>query len=661
MHAHSSLRFPISCTALFLAAGLFLVGCNERPAIEHSAAESAPGPFVSPDKESPLLTERVRAGLLPPLAERLPTNPVQAPVFGPNALYGGTLRIVVDGYWSYGGIDNVFSSRLFFHLPETDSEGRVQTDENGNPKFHLAGILAESWEVSEDGKVVTVKLREGLRYSDGHLFTTEDIAYRWAIWNDTERYRSISPVPVVRLNDQPVGLEVVDDYTFRFLLPEPDFRWVESDAAKLQFWETPKHWISRYDPNINPAVTDWNEFKRNLGSFSNLNRPALGPWKIVKWNDSAEMIAERNPYFFMVDSEGRQLPYIDRVRGFMTKNPEVATMRVMSGLIDLYDKGQVQDLALLKASEKRGNYRLFFTDEGPGSQPGFIVNFFTERPKLAALLRDLRFRKALSLGIDREEINDLVFSGFGVPTSASFGPWFIDRYAVHDPERARELLAEIGLVDTNGDGVLEYPDGGDVTIVITTLPGLYTNVTELAASQWQHLGINAVVQNTHPHQYSVTRRTRTFDLIAAHNGSYNLSTFKKLNAWSPLSTPLNLERSEGKGIYEPFQRWHLSSGEQGQNPRPEILQALVRLHELEVAYHRELDPQAAEELARQVSEIWADHVLWIGTVGRVPTPFMVSNRLLNVPSVLWPSPDGFWLRSSLYPFQLVIAPEDASR
>lgn len=644
-----------SCARRVSAVALLHVLCACGPG--HRPFTPPAEPLVTADRESPLLKEKVLAGELPPLENRLPARPFVAPVFGPNAWYGGTLRIVVDGYWAYGGMDNVFSSRLFLHIPETDDDGRIITDKDGNPKFRFVGNLAESWEVSDDGTKITVRLREGLRYSDGHLFTTEDIAYRWAIWNDTEHYRAVSPVPVVRLNDKPITLEVLDSLTFRFILPEPEPRWLQTGAAQLQFWEAPKHWLGRYDPNLNPSVTDWNEFKRNLGSFSNLERPVLGPWKIVKWDDASEMIAERNPYFHMVDPEGRQLPYIDHVRGFMAKNPEIATMRVMSGLIDIYDGGQVHDLPLLKSAEERGNYRLLFAGEGPGSFPALLINFFTERPGLAGLLRQRDFRIALSLGINREEINDLVFGGFGTPTSASFGPWFTEKHAAFDPARARELLAGIGLADKNGDGILEYAGGGDVTIVITSIPGPYTNVAELIASHWRAIGINAVAQNVHTHQYSVARRNRTFDVLTAHNGSYNLADLERLAAWSPFSVPIDLSRSEGKGLYEPLHRWVLSGGKQGMNPGDHLIDPLVRVLELETKHRTETDPEVSTAVAKEISRIWAEEVFVLGTVGRVPSPLVISRRLLNVPSELKVSPEAIWLRSSLYPFQLVIAPD----
>ncbi|MDP2989626.1 MAG: ABC transporter substrate-binding protein, partial [Kiritimatiellota bacterium] len=502
---------------LAIPVALAFCGCGARE--KQGLAHRNPA-FRTDARESPTLARLVAEGKLPPLKERLPENPVVIKPFGPAAMYGGTLRMPISGYWDFGGIDTVHSCRLIRKEPVRDKDGKVIICADGRAKYELAGNLVESWKYSEDGREVTMKLRKGIRYSDGYPLKVDDLVYRWQIWNDTKLYNEISPVPAQRLQDQPIDLVKIDDYTFKFILPVVDFRWVEAAAIHLQFWEAPKHWLGQWDPNLNPEVKSWEEFKRRFGDWFDLSRPVLGPWRIVQWDSTTRLLAERNPYFYMTDEDGRQLPYIDRVDGIAVQNPDVAVMKVASGQVDLFDNGRLEDLPLLKINERRGDYKLQLLGEGPGSFPGFMINYWTLRDRLAEYFNKKEFRIALSIGINRAEINQLVFSGFGRPTNNSFGDWYRKIHAEYDPDRARAILDKLGLKDTTGNGLRNYPDGKDFTIVITTMLGPYASVAELVASHWRDLGINTIVNNVDGGQYALVRRERNFDLLTAHDGFY---------------------------------------------------------------------------------------------------------------------------------------------
>ncbi len=647
---HSGIRIHLLLLAVVFAA----TGCGGRqpPPPPPTAGEVGRTDL----RQSPMLAARVEAGELPPLPDRLPDRPARANVFGDDARYGGTITIIVQNFWSLGGINEVFGSRLVLHRPKVGDAGRIVTDEQGDVAYELTGNLAESWEYAADGRAVTVKLREGLRYSDGHEFTTDDVVYRWRIWNDTEVYGEITPVPSQQLGGEPIDIERIDRHTFRFVLPEPDFRWFEQRGAHLQFWEAPKHWLSRWDPHIHPDTGDWDTFKQKLGDWTDTSRPALGPWRLVRWPSTGEVVAERNPYYYVVDGQGRQLPYIDRVKGIRVRNQDVAAMKVVAGQVDLYDGAELGNLALLKANERRGGYRISLHGEGPGSFPALLINFFTRRPHLADAFRERDFRVALSLAIDREEINQLVFNGFATPTNAAFGRWFRKRYATHKPRRAAKLLDGLGLKDRDGDGVRQYPGGADVTIVLTTLEGTYASVCELVTSHWRNLGIDAIVSNVHPNQYSMLRRNREYDVIAAHNGSYNMESNFRMGSWSPLSMSVDLSRPVGKGAWAPFIRWILSNGEQGQRPPADIEAGLTEVAALYERYRAERDEAEARRLARGIAEIWAEQVWTLGVVGRAPSPLVVSRRLLNLPPRIEAPPEGYWIRAGTYPYQLVLPP-----
>jgi len=197
--------------------------------------------------------------------------------------------------------------------------------------------------------------------------------------------------------------------------------------------------------------------------------------------------------------------------------------------------------------------------------------------------------------------------------------------------------------------------GRDLVLVISTLDGVYANVSELVASHWRRLGIDAVVNNVHANAYSMMRKNRTYDLLTASNGGFELLNFDA-QAWSPFSKSLDLERPEGKGEYEPFHRYYLSDGEKGEPAPPQMQADLERLAELALEVRQAGDEETVETLAREMSEIWADQIFMLGIVGRVPSPLTVSHRILNVPEVPSVPPEGYWLRVGLYPYQLVIDP-----
>lgn len=638
-----------------LGLALALTGCQEGVLTLDPPSE----PFQTEARESPMLTEKVKTGLLPPLAERLPENPMVVPTYGPHASYGGELRIIVGNFWDFGALDIVNSSRLVRHVAKADADGNILLDAEGRPEMELVGNLVEWWEYSEDGKVISMRLRKGLRYSDGMPFTTEDIEYRWGIWNDTERYSEVIVFPSINISGEAVKLEVLDEWNFRIILPEPNFQWLSQQANYLQFWETPKHWLGAFDPTVNPELTSWDDFKRRLGSASDPTRPTIGAWQLTRWEEAGVMVAERNPYFYMVDREGRQLPYIDSIRGSMIRTPDVALMRAMNGQVDIFDGADLLNLPLLKAGEERGGYTIGLHGEGPGTFPGLFMNFFTERPGLAELMQNVEFRRALSMSIDRDEINDLVFSGFGTPTNVSIEDWHREKFSNLNRKEAARIFENLGLRDLSGDGILQYPDGRNVTIVITTLQGVYSSVAELAASHLRAVGIDAIVQNVHPNQFAVQRRNRQFDLLTAHNGGFDFAAMNR-TGWSPITDKVDFTRPEGKGLFDPFSRYYASGGKEGISAPQEMQAAMELLHKLNRQMAREKDPDKAREIAKQISAIWADQVFMIGIVGRAPVPLMISRRVLNVPSVVLNPPEGIWVRSGLYPYQLVLDPRLSS-
>src|SRR5690606_31706498 len=311
-------------------------------------------------KEAPMLAAKVAAGELPPVEERLPKNPlVLEPIEGIGK-YGGTLRAMENN-------DQFPQSRMFMY-----GFSLVRFADDGQK---VVPGLAYKWEHNEDKTVWTFYLREGIRWSDGHPFTVDDILF-W--WNDMVLHPGIAePAPDWgQAGGQLAELVKIDDYTiqFRYAAPNPIL------DARLATWPNgheqgarlivPAHYMKQFHPDYSD-YPNFEVFEEKLDWYANVEYPVLTAWRPVEYRPGERLVLERNPYYYAVDPEGNQLPYIDRIEWRISRDIEVIKNEIITGNVDFHLRPylDLRDLQLLRQNEARGNYRVMMWGSGSGSGP----------------------------------------------------------------------------------------------------------------------------------------------------------------------------------------------------------------------------------------------------------------------------------------------------
>ena len=453
--------------------------------------------------ESPMLAERVAAGDLPAVADRLPVHPVV--VAGTDAIgtYGGELLDLYDG------------SRLA-EFRQFGYENLVRWNVDGS---EVVPNIAESWEVSDDGTTYTFTLREGLRWSDGHPYSTADIAYffeeiMFQPFNCCEAY--------FRVAGEAPTFEVIDDLTFRL-------SWSEPNATLLQNLSTPygvmvtqyaAHYLDQFSINKNPenvaeimerdGYTDYGEwFAANIGrygqaaEYNDPERPLMTPWIPTEPYVGQERFTfVRNPYYFKVDEAGNQLPYIDERTWSLTPDEEVRVLRTMDGQDHFCrrDVCQPPNKAVLFDSQEQGDFRFVDVVNTDHNHMLLHVKYTHDLEDRGALFQERDFRVGLSLAMDRQNVIDTVYIGQGTPHQMAprSGPFYNEQLATqfteHDPELAAEHLDRV-LPEKDGDG-MRMLNGEPFTFNVLVNAGFradWADVMQLIERDWEAVGLDVNV------------------------------------------------------------------------------------------------------------------------------------------------------------------------
>ncbi len=455
--------------------------------------------------EAPMLTEMVEAGELPQVDERLPVEPLVVEGYDGIGEYGGTIRTTTT---APEGIGDDYLLMPFY-------AGLVQP----HPETHeLYPHLARDIEVSEDATTFTFHLREGLRWSDGEPYTADDIMF-W--YEDMLLNEDLTPVVghQFRRDGETVEVTKVDDYTveFKFAAPHPFFL---NYLVHGNFHVRPKHYLTQFhidyvsEEELLEAAREegyelwydyfWAKADVVFGMPVALDLPTVGPYMIVGKTAERRQF-ERNPYFWKVDTEGNQLPYIDRIDTQIVSDLEVIQGMIMSGAVDFVGYGtDLRNYPMYRSYEDEGGYRTLLWESGMGSEVILMVNQTHEDLALRELFQDKRVRQAISQAIDRDEINEVVYFGQGVPrqytvldTSQYYEPEFETAFIEYDPERANELLDEAGFDEWCEDEEWRLDhDGEPIEIKYETYMEAQwsQDIPEIAQDQWEDLGIKLDVE-----------------------------------------------------------------------------------------------------------------------------------------------------------------------
>lgn len=591
-------------------------------------------------KEAPELAARVAAGELPPVEERLPEEPLVVKTVDKIGTYGGTLRLVT------AAPDESLEVLLMVKEPP------VWYDYDGNT---IIPGWAKSWEFSEEGKVITLYMRKGMKWSDGHPVTTEDVQFAYEDVINNEDLTPVFPSQWV-VGGERMKLEIVDDYTFRLrfakpFLAVPIFLTHAIDGVLLQ----PAHYLKEFhikyadkaklDEMVEEGdYTDWAQMfvRKNwtLGSTSNINCPVDYP--VISMYQTAGspsvgiLLYKRNPYYWKVDEEGNQLPYIGGARDIYVSNPEAKNMKIINGEIDFVALwSMAEDSILYYENEERGDYTVHpwvtsFTTRVP-----FTLNqTMPQDPVLQKLHRNRFYRIALSLAIDREQINDIVFGGAIMPsqdtavyTESFYKPEWSYAYSEYDPELANLILDSIGLEERDSDGWRLRSDGERLEYNVGCVEaGPDDEETEIISRNWIEIGIKMNFRVITPELEEQRMLANEFQIGVGQGGVGVMGDI--LN-----EAPLGLR---GIGSVGPlWKRWFDTDGEKGEEPPKEVQELYAKWRTM-----KEVDDETRNEIATEFYEFQAKNLYIIGTVARSMRPLIVSNRLKNVPMVAgW----GWWL------------------
>jgi peptide/nickel transport system substrate-binding protein len=339
----------------------------------------------------------------------------------------------------------------------------------------------------------------------------------------------------------------------------------------------------------------------------------------------------RNPYYFKVDPEGNQLPYIDRLTGIKIQDQEVNLLKVLNGELDLGGWGLgVSDFPTLKKNEDQGNYRAWIAEDLWGAATVYCINqtYVGEGADIInPYLQNVKFRQALSVAINRNEINELVGLGQGTPRQATVHPKTIgfeqewaDSYAQYDPDLANSLLDEIGLTSRNAEGFRMDPDGNVITLDIPLRAShtYWVEMTELVRNYWQDVGIKVNVRNVGKNLGPLLNSS-TYQVFAwALDRVFGPAFIESNGSW--------LNPSFWFGPVGPlWKNWLVSDGESGEEP-PQIIKDLYEGCQ-NIQY---VPPEQQREIVKLIGEAYAENIWMIGTVGMIGKPVIVSKGLGNV-------------------------------
>ena len=598
------------------------------------------GPPPSTYREAPELATLVSEGKLPPVEKRLPVEPLIIPPIERIGQYGGTWRRGFAGRADHNNFDRIIHDHLIYY----DLDG-----------YTLVPHIAKGWEVSEDGTTFTFHLREGMKWSDGAPFTADDFvfAYEEMILND-----KINPVTKAffKTEGQRCKVAKIDETTVRYTFHHPNFVFIERVgglAIAGQFatlgvncMYAPRHYLKQFLPKYTPlsdlkeslkanSDKNWVQlFKRMASPHENSELPVVGPWKMVTPITSEIYTLERNPYYFAVDPKGNQLPYIDKITSHLVESIEVFNTHAIAGEIDMQQRHILLDkISVLKRDAERGNYRVRFWPNLGGSEAIIYINqTWQGDQEIEKWLRNLDFRIALSLAIDREEINESIFLGIGkprafvaVPNNPYYpGPDYEKKYAVRDLDRSNAILDTLSLVKKDNKGYRLRADGkGPLVITLSVLSQAMVNfegIAELLLNHWQDIGIKLHIRVEERRYYGKRATTNEHQLsMWVSGGSENPWTYPSMTIPSHSSfAPL-------------VARWKTTKGQKGIAPTGHLLR-LEEIYDQGSRLHKELRTDLGKELWR----IHVDNLYVIGTVGQSPAMngvVVVKNNFRNVPDV----------------------------
>lgn len=581
--------------------------------------------------EAPALAARVQAGDLPPVSERLPWAPRFAEMIPGQTpgRYGGTIRSLIG---------KAKDTKVMFVYGYARLIGY-------DVNLDLVPDILQSYEV-EENRIFTFKLRPNHHWSDGHPFTTEDFRYWWEDVANNPQLSPSGPPWQMLVEGQPPKVEILDETTIRYSwkAPNPFFLSALAGAAPLIIYR-PAHYMKRLHADYADAdslaklaeehsARNWAALHNKLDNMyrmDNPDLPTLQPWMATTERPATRFEFVRNPYFHRVDPRGRQLPYIDRWV-LSVASPALIAAKTATGESDLQVRSiAFSDYTFLKQNEPGEDYKVLLWKTGVGANKALYPNLNAQDPAWREVLRDHRVRQALSLGINRHEINQVVYYGLAAETGNSLlpisplsQPGFREAWARHDPDTANALLDLAGLDQYDDEERRLLPNGEPMVMVVDT-PGQDSqdsDILELVADQWRELGIEVV---TRPSQLEVFRNR-----VFSGRAIMTIGTGLENGVATPDMSPGELAPTAQHQYQWPkWGQYYETSGQAGTEPDTPLAVTLLTL------YQGWIDAISTEEKVRMWHEmltLFADSVVTIGLVSEALQPIVAHQDLRNLPS-----------------------------
>ncbi len=585
--------------------------------------------FAQSFAQSPLL-DGVEG--LPPVAERLPDAPLVLEPVESVGQYGGTLRQVSP--------DDLGWLR---QLIMVEPLAKFNRDVNG-----IRPNVLEGWTWNDAYTEVTLDFREGMRWSDGEPFTANDFMF---FWNDLVLNEAV-PVSFpggTVVNGEPMTVEMIDDYTIKLTFAAPNPLFIEL-ASRGHYnsaqWLVPAHFLKQFHPDYSD-VTDTTQLMTFYDASTRLQQigmPTLSAWMVTEYQPGERIVAERNPYYWKVDTAGNQLPYIDTIDTSIATPAAVGQsvlLNSIGGNLDFQARDfALADYAVLLENQEAGNYTVKMWNRGDFAWPWIMIAYDHVDEGIVDLFYMPEFRRALSHAMDRNKINDIVSFGLATPRQFALSPesqefqtpegqalyaeWS-NSYIEYDPALAASLLDSIGVVDADGDGWRDRPDGSRLQLIVDVPASSAESVAamDLIKEDWDAVGLETILNVI---EWSAIDARAT-------NGEMMLRAWPSASGWGLLSAATVWAPVEGftwsmggVSIARHFQ----SGGTEGQPARPGSM-----LERLQDAYARAIstvDPAERDAILLEAYRIHIDEgPITLGTVGQHPSPVVVSNRLHNVP------------------------------
>jgi len=578
---------------------------------------------------------------LPPVDQRIPDEALVVAPYHSIGKYGGVFDVMSNA--TEAGTSDFLAIR---HVNLVRYSDDLQT---------IVPNVARDWKWNDDYTQLTFFLRKGHKWSDGHPFTAEDVQY-WYHGLALNPNIFEKPKNYVLVADKPMTVDVIDPQTVRFNLPAPKPGLLVHFANSYAQGFQPKHFLGQWDPEISPDAdkkakamgfkdgyevisnyygnSDWTDtptpMLRSPDKVKNMPKDTMPTLEshilISESTEGRHLVA--NPFFFQVDTAGNQLPYISEQDEIFVNEDEVRLLKLVNAEVDFKAQSlQLSTAPLLLENQEKGDYTVELRPEV--TIASFGINMTHENLDKRKVFADLRFRQALSVAINRNEINEVAFFGMGEPkqyVGFTDSPPFIEDkwkqyYAQYDPKLANDLLDQMGLKDCDGDGFRDLLNCKKLVINLQfSVQGVPAAMVELIGQHWAAAGIQTTVKEVTPDEYRSAQSSNKLDVTMWRNGQPLAIVLGTNQIWVPPYHDYFTVRTNML-----WAEWVDSNGASGVEP-PDYAKQMMK--DINAFQSTPVGTPESNKLGARLVKNLVENLLFIGTV-QVPAPIYHRNALKN--------------------------------